>query len=86
MSKAPKGLVNQQQLVVNEIVAMVKRLELLTDGPALTPGIVKHWFHKQPFAEGQLSVMFENATLNLRNIVSAFEDCAEEGVDVEDLG
>lgn len=86
MSKPPKGLVNQQQLAVNEIVAMVKRLELLTDGPALTRGTVQPWFHKQPFADGQLSVMFPVAISSLRDIVTAFADCAEDGVDVEDLG
>ena len=83
--RVPKGLAKQQQDAVNEIVAMHKRLALLADGPAMTPGTVGPWLHGDVFANGQLSVMFDNAMYNLKAIIGTFEDCAEDDVKVEEV-
>lgn len=73
-------IVKAQQAVVTELVAMAGRLERLLDG--IEPD--GKWFPRDDFGfvEGQVNTMLGTAAKQIRNALSAFEDCAEDGVTV----
>lgn len=82
MSKPNKKLALAQQQCVDELKAMVGRLELIVDGPLMKPGALAKWFPGQLFVEGQVNVMLITAAEQLRLVLAAFDDCAEDGVNV----
>lgn len=83
MSMPKKKLAKAQQQCVDELTAMADRIELLVDGPAMKAGQVSGWFPGFPYAEGQISTMLFIAAKQIRDALSAFDDCAEDGVHVE---
>lgn len=82
MSKRLSKLAKAQQQCVTELKAMKDRLELLVDGPTMKAGEVSKWFPEFPFAEGQVSTMLNIAAQQIREVLEAFDDCAEDGVEV----
>lgn len=75
-----RALAAQQQMCVDELTMMISRLERLADGARRE----MLWFPRDDFAycEGQINVMFNIATQQLRDILMAFDDCAEKSVQV----
>lgn len=73
-------IVKAQQAAVTELDAIASRLERLLDGI----GTDGKWFPRDDleFVEGQVNTMLGVAAEQIRNVLSAFEDCAEDGVKV----
>lgn len=87
MSRKPskKKVAAAQQKLVNEIATIKHRLGDLADGLRLgdSEQALKYFPGEEfAFVEGQLSVMFDFAMKSLEYVLTAFEDCAEEGVEV----
>jgi len=74
-----KARAKHQQAAVAELAHMVRRLEILGDGIDLSCS----WFPRDfDFTNGQVAVMLGIAARQIREALLAFEDCAEEGVEV----
>lgn len=73
-----KKIAKAQQAAVSELEAMADRLERLLDG--IKPD--GNWFPTRDFGftEGQINTMLGLAAQQIREAISAFEDCCEDGV------
>lgn len=73
-----KKIAKAQQDAVTDLEGMLLRLDVMVDG--IRPS--GKWFPAEDFGfvEGQINTMLGIAAQQIREALSAFEDCCEDGV------